>query len=212
MKKKIFAAALAVCMAAACAGCVTIVKTGEEAALTGEVTFNAGDNVASLWESQAIPDLTGRAVELGQFLREANGDLKSLASSYGKYSMGDSGELSYVVKGDAIVQEVVTDKKAGYITVKLDGYDGEQVIKLQIGTVFKGSAVRDSLSFIRFEDYKNQVDYAAVSQSLHDVIQKTIIDTIDVANLVGKQISFTGCFTVDKPAELLITPVQLTVK
>lgn len=212
MLKKMLAASLAVCLAVMAAGCVKIVKTGEEAQLTGEVVFNAGDNVAGIWESQAIPDLTGRAVELGGFLTEANGDLNSLADKYGKYSMGTSGELSYVVKAEATVQEVVTDKKAGYMVVTVDGYSGPEVIKLQIGTVFKGSAVRDSLSFISFEDYKNQVDYAAVSQSIHDVIQKNVIDTLDLPSLVGKQISFTGCFTVNKATELLITPVQLTVK
>lgn len=212
MLKKILSIILAAYMIIMSAGCVKIVKTGEEGKLTGEAEFNAGDNVASIWESKVIPNLTGRAVDLAAFLKEANGDLKSLADKYGKYSMGTSGGLSYTVKGTVIVKEIVSDKKAGYMIVALDGYSGPEIIKFQIGTVFKGSAVRDSLDFIKFEDYKNQVDFAAVSQSLHETIQNTVINQLDLQSLVGKQIQFIGCFTVDKENELLITPVQLEVK
>lgn len=212
MLEKFLSIVLAACIVMMSAGCVKIVKTGEEGKLTGEAEFNAGDNVASIWESKVLPNLSEKAVDLAAFLTEANGNLKSLADKYGKYSMGTSGELSYTVKGTAVVKEIVSDKKAGYMTVVLDGYSGPETIKLQIGTVFKGSAVRDSLDFIKFEDYKNQVDYAAVSQSLHETIQNTVISPLDFASLAGKQIEFIGCFTVDKEKELLITPVQLEVK
>jgi predicted lipoprotein len=192
-------------------GCMKIIKIGEEGKYTGEVEFNAGDDVAAIWDSAALPELTEKAVDLTVFLKEANGDLKSLADKYGKYSMGTSGELSYTVKATATVKEVNTEKKAGYMVVTLEDYTGPITIKLQIGTVFKGSAVRDSLNMIKFEDYKNQVDYAAVSQSIHKIIQTDIIDQLDLTSLAGKQIEFTGCFTVDKEDEILITPVTITV-
>ncbi|HHX61592.1 MAG TPA: DUF2291 domain-containing protein [Epulopiscium sp.] len=193
-------------------GCMKIVKIGEEDKLTGEVVFSAGDNVQDIWESAALPELYGKAIDMPTFLLEAKGDFKSLADQYGRYSMGTSGELSYTVKGIGMVKEVNTEKKAGYIDVELDGYTGTEVIRLQIGPVFKGSAVRDSVDLIKFEDYKNQVDYAAVSQSIHDIIKETTLDQIDYSSLSGKQIEFTGCFTVDKEDLALITPVSLTVK
>lgn len=190
-------------------GCVTIVKTGEEATLTGEQEFAPGDNMMAIWDSMLIPTLEEDAVDIIEFLEQSGGDLNALADKYGKYSMGTSGELSYVLKGKATVTEVVSDKKAGYIKLNLDNYTGGEEIKLQIGTVFKGSAVRDSADFIKFEDYKNQVDYAAVSQSLHDIIQRDVIDTVDINSLNGKEIEFLGCFTVSGNNELLITPVAL---
>lgn len=211
-KKAIIVLMLMVVVISAMTGCVKVVKIGEEAALTGDVEFNAGDNVTDFWESLALPELTGKAVDLKEFLTKADGDLESLADEYGKYSMGDSGELTYTVKGTATVKEVVTDKKAGYIVVSIQDYEGPEEIRLQIGTVFKGSAVRDALEFIKFGDYKNQEEYAAVSQSIHSVIQTTVIDQVDVTGLTGKQIEFTGCFTVDKSDMLLITPVVLTIK
>lgn len=190
-------------------GCVKIVKTGEEGKLTGETSFDANQNVADIWETQALPELVENAVDLSVFLGEATGDLKSLAEKYGKYSMGTSGELSYVVKGVGTVTEINQEKKAGYITVSLDGYSGAEIIRLQIGTVFKGSAVRDSLSFIKYENYQNQVEWADVAKSIHALIQENVINAADISSLSGKQVEFVGCFTVGSNEELIITPVML---
>lgn len=193
-------------------GCVKVVQIGHEGELTGKVAFNAADNVAGIWDSQALPELEKKAVDLPQFLTESNGDLKALAGKYGKYSMGTKGELSYVVKGQGKVTEVNQEKKAGFMKVQLDGYAGPKIISLQIGSVYKGSAVRDSLDFIKYEDYKNQVDWAKVSQSIHDVIDKTVIGKQDLKAMQGKTVKFVGCFSVNKPDEILITPVELNVQ
>jgi predicted lipoprotein len=193
-------------------GCVKVVKIGDEGKLTGNTAFNADSDVASIWESKALPELNKKAVDLKTFLTEAKGDLKSLDKKYGKYSMGSSGELSYVVKGTAKVTKIEQQKKAGYMEVALEGYSGKETIRLQIGTVFKGSAVRDSLDFIKYEDFKNQVQWAAVSQSIHTVIMDKVIKPLNVSSLSGKTVEFVGCFTVDDNSQLLITPVQLTVK
>ncbi|MDU6346960.1 MAG: DUF2291 domain-containing protein [Clostridium sp.] len=213
MKKRLAALLLILAFAASSlTGCVKVVKIGEEGKLTGEVAFNADSDVESIWQSKAVPELTEKAVDLNTFLTESKGDLKTLADQYGKYSMGTSGELNYVVKGTAEVVKVDQTKKAGVMDVKLQGYDGPETIQLQIGSVFKGSAVRDSLNFIKYEDYKNQVQWANVSQSIHTVIQKQVLDPLNVASLTGKTVEFVGCFTVDGNDKLLITPVQMTVK
>ena len=212
MKKRVISLVTALILAASAfsmTGCVKVVKIGEEGKLTGDVEFNAGDNVANIWDSKALPELEGKAVDITQFLEESGGDLKSLVDKYGKYSMGTSGEINYVVKGTAVVEEVNQEKKAGYMVVKPEGYGGDVVIKLQIGSVYKGSSVRDSLDFIKFGDYKNQQEWAAVSQSFHDIIDATVAAAPET--LQGKTIEFTGTFTANKDDEILITPVKLTV-
>lgn len=214
MKKRVISLVTALILAASAlnmTGCVKVVKIGEEGKLTGDVEFNAGDNVANIWDSKALPELEGKAVDITRFLEESGGDLKSLVDKYGKYSMGTSGEINYVVKGTAVVEEVNQEKKAGYMVVKPEGYDGDVTVKLQIGSVYKGSSVRDSLDFIKFGDYKNQQEWAAVSQSLHDIIDTTVVKAAAPETLQGRTIEFTGTFTANKDDEILITPVKLTV-
>ena len=214
MKKRVISLVTALILAASAlnmTGCVKVVKIGEEGKLTGDVEFNAGDNVANIWDSKALPELEGKAVDITRFLEESGGDLKSLVDKYGKYSMGTSGEINYVVKGTAVVEEVNQEKKAGYMVVKPEGYDGDVTVKLQIGSVYKGSSVRDSLDFIKFGDYKNQQEWAAVSQSLHDIIDTTVVKAAAPETLQGRTIEFSGTFTANKDDEILITPVKLTV-
>lgn len=98
------------------------------------------------------------------------------------------------------------------MTIKLDGYEGTEVIKLQVGSVMKGSAVRDTLSFIKYGDYTNQQEFAAVSQSIHSLIQENVVNPENAKDYEGKKVSFIGCFTVNDNAELLITPVELTAE
>lgn len=210
MKKRMLALGLVLAFTvSSMTGCVKVVKIGEEAKYTGKTEFNAGDNVAEIWESMALPELMEKAVDLKEFLTEANGDLKSLVDKYGKYSMGTSGEINYVVKGTGTVKEVNQEKKAGYMTVELDGYDGPEALMLQIGTVYKGSSIRDSLDIIKFGDYTNQQDWAAVSQSINKLVDEQVIQPADPGSLEGKTVSFIGAFTANDNTQVLITPVEL---
>lgn len=216
MKKRIAALVLitvsVMLMAVGC-GIVKIVKIGEEGKYTGEVVFNAGDDVAAIWEESALPELTEKAVNLGEFLTESKGNLTALADKYGRYSMGTSGELSYVVRGTGTVEEVNTESQAGYMVLKPDDYSGGEIIKIQIGPVYRGSSVRDSLSFIKFGDYRNQQDWAAISQSINSLIHEEIVTPVAPETLQGKTVEFVGTFTVETDSlEILITPVMLETK
>lgn len=211
MKKKLLALTLTLALAVSLTGCVKVVKIGEESKLTGKEEFNATDSVQGMWES-AEANIEEKAVDLPTFLTEAGGDLKSLVDKYGKYSMGTSGSISYAVKGTGVVEEVNQEKKAGYMVVKLDGYDGPETVRIQIGSIYKGSSTRDTLDIISFGDYTNQEEWAAVSQELHSQIDANVIQPADPASLQGKTIEFVGTFTADSNDELLITVVKLEVK
>lgn len=212
MKKKMIPMLLAAFMIALLTtGCVKVVPIGEEGKLTGEVKFSASDSVTELWES-ALANIEEKAVDLPTFLTEANGDLKSLVDQYGKYSMGTSGTISYAVKGSGTVTEVNQEKKAGYMVVDLDDYSGSEEIRIQIGSVYKGSSTRDTLDIVNYGDYTNQEEWAAISQELHAKIDTDVVKAADPATLQGKTVTFVGTFTADSDSELLITAVRLDVQ
>lgn len=190
----------------------TVVKEGEEAKLTGEVAFNPTQVATNFWKEKAQDYFNENAIDLLTLLNESNNDFTSVANKYGHYSMGDKGELSFIVKGTGTIDVVKNKLRAGYVSFKLDGYNGSTTFRLQIGPVFKGSAVRDSISLISYKDYKNQIEWAEVSKAFHELILKEIISTNDLANAVGKKVEFTGCFTVSRPSQLNITPVSLVLK
>jgi len=100
MKKRILLLCLiGVLMTSLMTGCVKIVKAGEEAALTQENSGKSTD-VSSIWESDIIPELKGKAVDIGTFLTEAKGDISSLGEKYGKKAQGTDSKLNFTVKGN----------------------------------------------------------------------------------------------------------------
>ncbi len=206
----IISCAVAALFAVYALGTATIVKEGEEAKLTGEVAFDPNTVVNDFWQKNAEKYFNENAVELTKLLEESGGDLKSVASKYGHYSMGDHGELSFVVKGKGVVKEVKDKLRSGYLLLGLDGYTGDKTFRLQIGPVFKGTAVRDSISLISYKDYKNQIEWAQVSVALYGLVQRDIVDKINVSELKDKNVEFIGCFT-DDGNTLRITPVELKV-
>ena len=99
------------------------------------------------------------------------------------------------------------------MSVRREGYGGTESVKIQIGPVYKGSSIRDTLSFIKFGDYKNQEQWAAVSQSINEIVAKDVVEPAKPESLQGKTISFVGAFTVSSgSSDVLITPVVLEAK
>ena len=193
----------------AATGCVKVVKMGEEDALTGKVAFEESLDVPGFWDTQAVPEVKEQAVALADFLKRSEGDLKKLAGEYGRFTMGDSGELNYAVYGTGTVEEVHDEVKAGYLEVKLDGYDGQERICIQIGPVFKKTTVRDYLSFLDVNHYADQIEFARVSKEINRYILEHVVQPVDIEHLRGKKIGYYGCFTYEKDDTLLITPVLL---
>jgi len=213
MKKRMIALLLALIMVmTTLTGCVKIIKTGTEGEYTGKKTFSADENVESFWDSKAIPELTANASDLKTLLEEANGNLKSVQDKYKGSSLDKGASLTYTVKGTGKVTQVNTQSKAGTMKIELEGYSGSVDIEIQIGTVIKGSSVRDSLSFVKYGDYTNQTEYAQVNQSVNKKILATVISPEKANEYLDKTITFIGCFAPGNDnAKILITPVVITV-
>ena len=203
-KKSLISLALAAVLVLYAGFSATVVKEGQEATLTGEVAFNPSDEANKFWTNNAKDYFQQNAVDLNTLVSESKGDFSSVAKKYGHYSMGDSGELSFIVKGNKL--------RAGYLSVQVPDLDESYNVRLQIGPVFKGSAVRDSISLISYKDYKNQIEWAQVSVAFHKLITNSILSKLDMESLLNKEVEFIGCFTVGRKGLLQITPVELLVK
>ena len=191
--------------------CCKVVKIGEEDKLLGNTKFDADAEIEGIWSTKVIPELMGKAVSLSDLYRDANGDYGTV-SNRGRYTMGDSGELNFTVKGTAIIKEAQVDKKAGYIIVEVDGISSDQEFRFQVGPLFKGTAVRDNLTCISYDQFKNQVQWASISQALHNQILSKVLKGIDFTTLIGKRVRFVGCMTITSGGPLNITPVKIEVE
>jgi predicted lipoprotein len=89
-------------------------------------------------------------------------------------------------------------------------------IAIQIGPVIRGTALRDATPFIRFNDFANQFEFAAVSNALHERVLRRVVGAIDPDALVGRQVTLLGATTTQAGAPsgsvLEVTPIQIQVE
>ena len=100
------------------------------------------------------------------------------------------------------------ESKAGKMLVDAQPYDGEPDYIIQIGTVYKGLAVRDAMPFINFGDFKNQMSYGDVGKAINSCIHENVVAKADVSSLAGKELTFVGVYA--ESDEPLVVPTKLT--
>ena len=107
--------------------------------------------------------------------------------------------------------------RVGLALVDLTPVDGQVDAALQIGPVLRGTALRDSLDFVKFGDFVNQVAFAEVATALNERARQSALQTITPESLTGRTISFAGAVKVDdrrrrNNERLEILPVVLTIE
>ena len=213
MVKRFVCAATAVMMAATLfTGCVKVVKIGEEGALTGEVEFNPGDSVESIWDSQVIPECESKAVDLAEVLNAAGGNLTGLGEEFDGLKTASATYYNYSVKTEgATITAVDKDSFYGTVTLSVPGYEGDAVVTLQIGQ-YKNSSIRDDMSFINFADFTNQTEWNQINTTMLEKVDETVVQPVYDQLVEGATVDLVGCFTADSANEMVITPVVLTVQ
>ncbi|WP_319483199.1 DUF2291 domain-containing protein [uncultured Cohaesibacter sp.] len=185
----------------------------------GEIEFFFADEkfdpdkiVADMWESKLLPFADKNAVELKLVLDALAKDREAAGAQYGHREKPEGSPWNYVVKATAKVIAVNTKSRASTLGLDLEPYDGTVDALLQIGPVVKGTAIRDSLDFLKFDDFTNQLEFARIANAMNDKVKKDVVSAIDREAASDKILTFSGMFTDEgssKPPS--ITPVRLTV-
>jgi predicted lipoprotein len=212
------AAAAGLVMIAAC----TVVKIDKGGATGGEdqyatwtktgTGFQAAEYVAAMWDKRILPVYEKEALDYATVLAALRGDRKAAAERYGLKR--ETGEPFYVfkVRGTARVLEYDDSSRNGLIRVDLEPADGKVDATLQVGPVVRGTAIRDSLEFVRFTDVGNQLQFADLANQLNARMQRDSVEPLDLPNIAGKRISFLGAFRLDETQEIrdiVVTPVKI---
>jgi predicted lipoprotein len=129
-------------------------------------------------------------------------------------SAGTPGRTSIFVKAAGTLLAVDRRSRVGLLRLGVAGRAGREVT-VQIGPVVRGTALRDAAGFIRFNDFANQFDHAAVSNALHERVLREVVGRIDLDGLAGRSIDVVGATTIyagmAADAPLDIVPVRLSV-
>jgi predicted lipoprotein len=210
---KVRSAVLVALLAMALPGC-KIIKTPtaeEKAAETAKSAFDPAAKVEAIWQPQAIPYLQKRAGALKDVVALATSSPDEAGAKYGNTRKQASAPWTYAVKLTGKVVAADTGSRAATIDVDADG-DGKADAKVQIGPAVRGTALRDTLEFVNFNEFKNQIEWAQFGKAFNEKINTSLLASLPRDGLTGKTVTVTGAFPLPASGQLpLVTPAEITV-
>ncbi|WEZ85846.1 DUF2291 family protein (plasmid) [Rhizobium sp. 32-5/1] len=193
-------------------GC-KIVKTptAEEAAEQASGGFNPARQVAGLWDDKVIPFLIARAGPFQDVSSLATSDLDAAAAKYGHKEKDGTAPWTFAAKVSGTIVKAETKSRAAYLETDVDG-DGKGDVRIQIGPVIKGTAIRDSLDFVNFNEFKNQIQWAEFGKALNTHVIGLTLDKLPRESLEGKKVEALGAYPLPSSGQpALFTPATITI-
>jgi predicted lipoprotein len=177
----------------------------------GDSSFDPNAMVRAIWDPKVIPYLTARAQGVAEVVAAAKANPDDAGQKYGYRAKEGSEPWTFAVKISGRIVAAETASRAGTVSVDNDG-DGKVAAIIQIGPAMRGTALRDALNFVSFNDFKNQIDYAQFGKAFNTYAVQTFLSQLPRDRLVGRSVTALGAFTLeagDQPP--LVTPAQFVL-
>ena len=194
MKKKIIWIVLAVALVVFLALSAKVIDKGTEGQYTGEVAFDASASSGDDW-SAVLGEITGKAEDIASVDLAALGDGKAVT-----------------LKGTVTGYESKASGKKNTITVAPEGYSGDAVFTVQLGSIYSGTAIRDTQTVKAFGDFTNQTEWSAYAKALNSEMHDKVVVPLNIdEGIQGKTVTVTGAAT-GSAANVDITPVAIAIE
>ena len=178
-------------------------------AASGSDEARMSARAAEIWEPQVAPYIAAKATDIAT-LHAALVDGPDAAASYGFRPAAEGSPWNFIAKGEGKVVAEDRQSRAAKLDLDTDG-DGKGDVTVQLGPVMKGTALRDSLNFLVFTDYRDQIEFAKLARALNDHAHAGL--KLPEGDLTGRSVAFSGPFTIRTKGEaILLTPVTLEVR
>jgi predicted lipoprotein len=177
----------------------------------GEAAFNPDKMVDDIWDAKVIPYLTAKAGPFADVRDLARKSPDEAGQKYGFRAKEGSAPWTLVVKAEGRIVEANTESRAATIGVDTDG-DGKSDLVVQIGPALRGTTLRDSLDFVSFNSFTNQIDYAQFGKAFNQRVNRTLLQGLPRDKLVGRNVTVLGTYSLDSSGQPpLVTPAQITL-
>jgi len=207
-----FQAACTIMLAGALAlgGC-KVVKTEDEQKQAAAGAFNPDKLVADIWDAKVVPYLDERAGPIQDVSALAASNLDAAAEKYGHKEKQGNAPWTFAARIDGVIVAEETKSRAAYVDVDVDG-DAKADVRISIGPAIRGTALRDSLKFVNFNEFKNQIEWAQYGKSFNTYVNGKLLEKLPRENLTGKTIKAVGAYPLPAKGQLpQLVPITITV-
>lgn len=159
-------------------------------------SYDPNAAVASMWSAKVVPDIEKRATAFDTLRDAVSNDPDAAGQKYGYRGKDAGAPWNFPTRLHGTIVSVDTSSSEGTIGVDTSG-NGKADVIVDIGPTVLGTALRDSLDFVSFSDFKNQIDYARFGTALNAYAVAHVMTPVPRNGLQGKQITVTGTFSFD---------------
>ncbi|PLT98168.1 hypothetical protein BMJ34_16355 [Sinorhizobium medicae] len=196
------AAALAVAGVMALSGCKIIkTPTAEEAAEAASGGFNPNRMVAEIWDTKVLSYLDRKAGPFTEVAALAGSDPQAAGAKYGHKEKQGSAPWTFAARLSGTIVKAETKSRSAYVEVDADA-DGKADARVQIGPAIRGTAIRDSLDFVNFNEFKNQIEWAQFGKAFNTHVNGLVLEKLPRDGLVGKKLDAVGAYPLPAKGQL----------
>ena len=187
-------------------GCHVVPNRSDEMAVARDhPSFDAQAWLSSGWNGRISTSYRQQEVPAGALVAMLRSQPAQATARYGRRS-GDDAAWAFVTRGEGSIRSIDRRSRAGSAVIVLDG---GQILTVQIGPVVTGTALRDALPFVRFNDFPDQMAFAEVNKALNARSLAEIAPDIEALR-PGDRVRFAGALLWRANDDgLLITPIEL---
>lgn len=173
--------------------------------------FNPDKMVEEIWAAKVVPYLQQKAGPFAEVHALAKTDPASAGAKYGNPKKQANSPWTFAVRVEGKIIAANTQSRAATMDVDGDG-DGKADARVQIGPAMRGTALRDSLDFIQFNDFTNQIDFAQFGKAFNAYAVKAVLAKLPRDALEGRTAKVLGAYTLESGQDLpLVTPAQAEI-
>jgi predicted lipoprotein len=213
LKRRLVFGAVLIAGGLVLSGCKIVATPGKRAeggADSGtDGAFDPSAKVRAIWETKVIPYLAAKAVNLPDAVALARENPDQAGQKFGYRAKEGNEPWTFAIRLQGRI--VAADMASRAATISVDnGGDGKIAAIVQIGPAVRGTALRDALDFVSFNDFTNQIDFAQFGKAFNQYAVQTVLSKLPRDALVGRSVKILGAFTLesgDQPP--LVTPAQL---
>ncbi|PXB00893.1 DUF2291 family protein [Pectobacterium carotovorum] len=151
------------------------------------------ENIATaLWQPKLLPTAQQQALSWD--------DVKKTQAT-----LEGSARKAVYARLQGTVSGIDRESREGKLTLDVQG----DAVTLQLGPIVKGNAIRDAAGFIRFDDFKNQVQFAQLARALNNKALASLPE-LD-AGVQGKSVNVLAALMVTKQGISEAVPMTLNL-
>ena len=180
-------------------------------AANGVAAFDPEKKVASVWSSKVVPYFEKKAGPFPEVSALAVRSPDEAGAKFGYRAKSGDTPWTLIVKIDGVIVGANTESRAATISIDASG-QGKADATVQIGPAMRGTAIRDALDFVSFNDFTNQIDFAQFGKAFNTHVNREILESLPRDALIGRKVSMIGAYPFVSAADTpLVTPVEIKI-